>query len=114
MDHECGTRDPVDHIGGGRAGIVIVGSSETAVVGGHAIVEVSQRFDAAEARGVEVVRKQPYLAAKAVEQLQKKIVFINPVGGLMQSVGARRQIYGWTNRRDTAKFRRAVAAPFPG
>ena len=67
VDHQGRLRDAVDHIGGGGSGVVIIRPGETAIVGGHAVVELSQGFDSAQTRSIEVARKQPHLAAKAPE-----------------------------------------------
>src|ERR1700683_2802372 len=112
VDHQRGSRDMVDQGGGGSAGIVIVCAGEVAVVSRDAIIKVSQSLNSAQARSVKVRGKQPRLAAKPLEHLQQKIVFVNPVAGLVNRVAASRQIDRRTNRRHPAKLRRTVGSPF--
>src|SRR5579863_9536134 len=68
VDHQRGPRNALDHVPGGRSGVIVFRPGEAAVVGSHAVVEVPERFNSAQTGSIEGVGKQPYFAAKAPKQ----------------------------------------------
>src|ERR1700683_1597433 len=111
MDNQLGPREVTDQVGSGSSGVIVIRAGEAAVVSGHSIIKLSQRFYSAQTRSIEVSGEQTHLAAKSPKQLQQEIVFVNPVGRFMQRIRAGRQVHRRTNRRYRAKLRWTVASP---
>ena len=62
--------DAVYYVRGGRASIVIVGSRESAVVGGDPVIKLPQASHPAQAGQIEEAGEMPGLPPRAAEKLQ--------------------------------------------
>jgi len=113
VDDQSRYGNAVHHIGGRGAGVVVNGAGKPAIEGGDAVVEFAEGGNSLQARGVEIIGKQCGLAAKAPEQLQQKIIFIEPVRGLVQRVGRGCQIHRRADCDHGAELRGPLVAPLP-
>src|ERR1700689_4281322 len=66
--------DSVDQVGGRGARVVVVGSGETAVVGGDAVIELAQAGDSTQARDIKLGGEESRLESKPPEQLHQEII----------------------------------------
>ncbi len=65
MNNKGGYGDPVNHIRGGGALIIVLGARESAVVRSYPVIEQSQGRHTAQPLYVEISGKHLYLSAKA-------------------------------------------------
>ncbi len=112
VDDERGDGYFVDHVGGGGAGVVIVCAGKSAVVGGDAVVEVAEAFDSAHAGQVEGIRKMFRLDLHAAKKLDEKVILVDAVGGLVESVGGGGEVHRGTDGGDGFEFGWTLRAPF--
>src|SRR6185312_2431161 len=103
----------IDHPGSAGAGIVIVGSGETFITGGNAIIKIADAGKELEMGGVIAVGEEESFAPEAATQSHQELDFVNAICPGVQRVSRGCQVRGRRNGCDSFDLRRSIAPPLP-